>query len=378
MKRLLIFPFGRLLIAGHIAAILGGCAVLGEAPASRQRSIKDDAPNADTRKAYTSRQRAARNAGDADQPRSNQPVRVSAKRVEPAPEGTSPSSQLRQQAASSAPLSSSIQSAGRELLPPPAQTTIAKQTTVNAEASEVRALPRPAAVERPSTITRPSSIDRPDASQSGNERPSTAGRRGTPQTEDKPTSPPPASETLPLRKQDASPGKSPSVEIPAVAPKTPPPAASPGQPASSTPPQRGKGQAASRATVKSLPSPPPVSPAETAGALSNVANAIERSELLLRIGNVSGSREVLQPAVTAGNADAITALGRTYDPFELRAFLVPPGTSDASKAIEFYTEAARLGSPDARRRLERLKNPTTDGPDIVPATPPSAPLPQKR
>ncbi len=82
---------------------------------------------------------------------------------------------------------------------------------------------------------------------------------------------------------------------------------------------------------------------------------IERADLLLRIGNVMGARAVLEDAGKARNADAIAELGRTYDPVELRSFLVPPGTTDAEKAKLHYREAAALGSATAKTRLERLE-----------------------
>lgn len=123
----------------------------------------------------------------------------------------------------------------------------------------------------------------------------------------------------------------------------------------------------------------PLGTADQLGAPSTVAAMIERAELLLRIGNVYEAREVLAPGVNSSSPEAITALAKTYDPNELKAFLVPPGTSDVGKATELYTEAARLGSLDARRRLERLRTPATGTPQPsqpAPALP--APPNQKR
>lgn len=104
--------------------------------------------------------------------------------------------------------------------------------------------------------------------------------------------------------------------------------------------------------------PAPATPkaADKAAPVDSVAAAIENANLMLRIGNVAGARAALEAGVKARNGEAISELGRTYDPNELQAFLlVPPGTADAAKAVELYTEAARLGSTSARVRLERLK-----------------------
>lgn len=87
-----------------------------------------------------------------------------------------------------------------------------------------------------------------------------------------------------------------------------------------------------------------------------IAGQIERAELLLRIGNVLGAREAIEPGVKAKSPEAITELAKTYDPVELARFLVPPGTADAVKAVELYTEAAALGSAVARSRLDRLRS----------------------
>lgn len=77
--------------------------------------------------------------------------------------------------------------------------------------------------------------------------------------------------------------------------------------------------------------------------------------MLLRIGNVLGAREGLEPLARAGHADAIAALGRTFDPNELAGLLAPPGVADPTRAIELYADAARRGSAIARARQQRLQ-----------------------
>ncbi len=87
----------------------------------------------------------------------------------------------------------------------------------------------------------------------------------------------------------------------------------------------------------------------------SIGAVIEQSELNLRIGNITVARAVLEPFVKAKHPEALAELGKTYDPIELEKFLVPPGTSDTAKALELYTEAARLGSLVGKIRLDRLK-----------------------
>ena len=87
----------------------------------------------------------------------------------------------------------------------------------------------------------------------------------------------------------------------------------------------------------------------------HIGATIEQAELNLRIGNIKVARAVLEPYAIAKHPEALAELGKTYDPIELEKFLVPPGASDTTKAIELYTEAARLGSLVGKIRLERLK-----------------------
>ena len=88
---------------------------------------------------------------------------------------------------------------------------------------------------------------------------------------------------------------------------------------------------------------------------ASIGSAIEQAELYLRIGHIAGARGVLESFVKAKHPEALAELGKTYDPIELAKFLVAPGVADAQRAIELYTEAARLGSQVAKLRLERLQ-----------------------
>ena len=87
---------------------------------------------------------------------------------------------------------------------------------------------------------------------------------------------------------------------------------------------------------------------------ASIGGAIEQAELLLRIGNIAGARNVLEPFAKAKHPEALAELGKTFDPIELEKFLIAPGSANAAKAIELYTEAAGRGSLVAKLRLERL------------------------
>ena len=87
---------------------------------------------------------------------------------------------------------------------------------------------------------------------------------------------------------------------------------------------------------------------------ASIAGVIEQAELLLRIGNIAGARNVLDPFAATKHPEALAELGKTFDPIELEKFLIAPGSANAAKAIELYTEAAGRGSLVAKLRLERL------------------------
>ena len=73
------------------------------------------------------------------------------------------------------------------------------------------------------------------------------------------------------------------------------------------------------------------------------------------IADPSRATTLLEASAKAKHPEALAELGKTYDPIELERFLVPAGTADPAKAVELYTEAARLGSLAGKIRLERLQ-----------------------
>ena len=114
-----------------------------------------------------------------------------------------------------------------------------------------------------------------------------------------------------------------------------------------------RASAAARRTGIDTPAPlekPPVSTKPP-----SISALIEQAELNLRIGNIAVARALLEPSANAKHPEALAELGKTYDPIELEKFLVPAGTADRAKAIELYSEAARLGSLVGKIRLARLQ-----------------------
>lgn len=101
------------------------------------------------------------------------------------------------------------------------------------------------------------------------------------------------------------------------------------------------------------------------GSLPSVAAAAEqpkaddrltsRADELLRKGDVSGARLLLERALDSRNARAAFLMGETFDPNVLNRLRVLGIRGDASKAREFYGQALALGMSEARTRMEALK-----------------------
>lgn len=381
MKRRYLTPGSRAFVALHVAALLAGCATF-EAAAPRYGSIKDDPPVAAAHAAPPMPRPVVKVAGRPQEPDTTMrpATKVAARpiaRAEATPEPRSPTPPARAESAPPVRAAEPQKSVSAPVplppvsgpLPParantaPAPETKAAQSnsaSTTAEITETRPAQRPGIIERPGAIERPAPLERPDSAPNGERASSAARRADPPQKPD--AAPAPAAKAQPDAPKAQQPAQPPAPgpvasATPPASPATPPKAApapksqapdSKAQPANNA----DKNGKASQPADKAAKQPPPVPLGPGDG---SVAAMVERSELLLRIGNVTDAREVLMPGVTAGNVNAIVALAKTYDPLELRAFLVPPGTSDATKAAELYTEAARLGSLEARQKLERLK-----------------------
>jgi hypothetical protein len=81
---------------------------------------------------------------------------------------------------------------------------------------------------------------------------------------------------------------------------------------------------------------------------------MEQGERFIATGDVVAARIAFQRAAEAGDANAAVAVGATYDPSALAKLGAVGIGADVAKARSWYQKAEKLGSPDAKRRLEVL------------------------
>jgi len=82
---------------------------------------------------------------------------------------------------------------------------------------------------------------------------------------------------------------------------------------------------------------------------------VRRADALLRSGDISGARLLLERASNEGSALAAFRLGETYDPAVLSEMGTLGMRGDAAMARELYTKAINGGIDQAARRLQALK-----------------------
>ena len=96
------------------------------------------------------------------------------------------------------------------------------------------------------------------------------------------------------------------------------------------------------------------SPAVRALDAEQIKLLMKQGEQFIAVGDVITARTAFQRAAEAGDAKAAVALGATYDPTVLAKLGVVGISADVAKARSWYQKAEKLGSPDARQRLELL------------------------
>jgi hypothetical protein len=99
---------------------------------------------------------------------------------------------------------------------------------------------------------------------------------------------------------------------------------------------------------------PPSSPAVRALDAEKIKLLMKQGEQSMAAGDVVTARIAFQRAAEAGDAKAAVALGATYDPTVLAKLGVVGIGADVAKARSWYQKAEKLGSPDAKQRLEIL------------------------
>jgi hypothetical protein len=105
------------------------------------------------------------------------------------------------------------------------------------------------------------------------------------------------------------------------------------------------------------PSPAPGS-SKVEGASAQVTvddRLVTRADALLRTGDVSGARLLLERSMETGNARAAFLLAETFDPHVLSKLGALGIRSDAVKARELYARALALGIRQADERMQALK-----------------------
>ena len=96
------------------------------------------------------------------------------------------------------------------------------------------------------------------------------------------------------------------------------------------------------------------SPAVRALDAEQIKLLMKQGEQFIAVGDVVTARTAFQRAAEAGDAKAAVALGATYDPTVLAKLGVVGISADVAKARSWYQKAEKLGSPEAKRRLEAL------------------------
>jgi hypothetical protein len=83
---------------------------------------------------------------------------------------------------------------------------------------------------------------------------------------------------------------------------------------------------------------------------------MKQGEQFVAAGDVVTARIAFQRAAEAGDGKAAVALGATYDPTALAKLGVVGISADVELARRWYQRAEKLGSPEAKQRLELLGN----------------------
>jgi TPR repeat protein len=72
---------------------------------------------------------------------------------------------------------------------------------------------------------------------------------------------------------------------------------------------------------------------------------------MLALGNIVAARLFYERAAAFGSAEAATSIGKTYDPAFLVSIAAAGTAANPGLAVSWYREAAKLGDPEAARRL---------------------------
>ena len=100
--------------------------------------------------------------------------------------------------------------------------------------------------------------------------------------------------------------------------------------------------------------PPVAAAAPDAASADEITALMTRADQLVAAGDIVAARGFYERAAEHGNAPAMTAAGKTYDPLFLEEMRVRGSRGDAGKAAEWYRRAGAAGDAEAAQRLKRL------------------------
>ncbi len=80
-----------------------------------------------------------------------------------------------------------------------------------------------------------------------------------------------------------------------------------------------------------------------------------RGDAMLRSGDPVGARLFFERAAAQGHAGAMAAVGRTFDPIELRRLGLPGVSGQPRRAVEWYRRAIEAGEQTSREQLAALE-----------------------
>ena len=87
-----------------------------------------------------------------------------------------------------------------------------------------------------------------------------------------------------------------------------------------------------------------------------MASLVARGKELLRSGDFSSARLILEHAADAGESEAALTLGSTYDPAVLAQLGIRRQVGNIDLARTWYEKAQEFGSTEASSRLKTLPN----------------------
>ncbi|MBV1700531.1 MAG: hypothetical protein KGQ46_01775 [Hyphomicrobiales bacterium] len=105
----------------------------------------------------------------------------------------------------------------------------------------------------------------------------------------------------------------------------------------------------------SKPAPASIAAPAAKTTSDSTLNMVMHAASLIREGQISSARLLLQQASQSGDAQVYFALAETYDPLALQRWNAIGISGDKAKALDLYQKAADAGSPDAADRINALK-----------------------